>query len=149
MGKKHIKAGMEDDKMIKQLTPYLYFEGNAEEALNFYQGIFGGEKSDVMRFGDAQETTADEFKDKIIHARLQHPAFTIYFSDTHEKHKLKKGDHVSLTLEFETEEAIDKVYQSLSEGGSVYMELQKTFWNAKYAKVTDKFGVCWDLNYQF
>lgn len=134
--------------MIKQLTPYLYFQGNAEEALNFYQEVLGGEKTEVMRYGDVQKIE-DEYKDKIIHAKLQHPVFNLFFSDTHEKHKLKTGDNVSLTLEFESEDAIDKAYQSLSEGGSVYMELQKTFWNAKYAKVTDKFGVCWDLNYQF
>lgn len=134
--------------MIKQLTPYLYFEGNAEEALNFYKEVLGGEKAEVMRYGDSQPVS-EEYKNKIIHARLEHKSFSLYFSDTFQGQKLEKGNSVSLTLEFDTEEAIDKTYAALSEGGKVYMELQKTFWNAKYAKLTDKFGVSWDLNYQY
>ena len=135
--------------MIKQITPYLYFEGNAEEALDFYKRIFGGEKSDVMRYGDTEIQISEEYKDKILHGRLEHESFSLFFSDTFEGQKLIKGSNVSLTLEFDGEEAIDRVYKALSEGGNVYMELQKTFWNAKYGKVSDKFGVIWELNYQY
>ncbi|MBC2578877.1 VOC family protein [Clostridium sp. DJ247] len=135
--------------MIKGLIPYLIFEGNAEEALNFYNEVFGAEKVNIMRFGDSQMPVDEEYKNKIMHARLEHKTFNLYFSDTFQGEKVEKGANVSLTLEFETEEAIDKTYATLSEGGNVYMELQKTFWNAKYAKLTDKFGVTWDLNYQY
>lgn len=134
--------------MIKQITPYLYFEGNAEEALNFYKEVLGGENLEVMRYENSQEIS-EKYKNKIMHARLEFKTFNLYFSDTHDAQKTTKGDNISLTLEFDTEEAIDKTYADLSDGGNVYMELQKTFWNAKYAKITDKFGVSWDLNYQF
>ncbi|AEM79984.1 PhnB protein [Thermoanaerobacter thermohydrosulfuricus] len=135
--------------MIKKIVPYLVFEGNAEEALNFYSDVFGGEKSNVIRYGDSQMPVKEEYKDKILHARLEHKSFILYLSDTFQGQKVEKGTNVSLTLEFDTEEAIDKAYTALSEGGKIHMELQKTFWNAKYAKVTDKFGITWDLNYQY
>ena len=135
--------------MIKQITPYLYFEGNAEEALSFYKEIFGGEESNFMRYGDTQAPTSEEYKDKVLHAELVHKSFKLYFSDTFEDQKLVKGSNVSLTLEFDTEEDIDKAYKALLEGGEVFMELQKTFWNAKYGKLTDRFGVIWELNYQY
>jgi PhnB protein len=135
--------------MIKQVTPYLYFEGNAEEALDFYKDIIGGEKSDIMRYGDAQTPTSDAYKNKVLHARLESKSFNLFFSDIFEGQKVENGNNISLTLEFDSEEAIDKAYSSLAEGGTIFMELQKTFWNAKYAKVTDKFGVIWELNYQF
>jgi PhnB protein len=135
--------------MIKQLIPYLYFQGTAEEALNFYKDVFHGEKAEIMRFGDSKMPVSEKYKNKIMHAKLELKTFSLNLSDTSEGQKVEKGSNVSLLLEFENEADIDKTYAVLSEGGKVYMELQKTFWNAKYAKVTDKFGVDWDLNYQY
>lgn len=117
--------------------------------MNFYLETLGGEKSDIMRYGDTQTMASAEYKDKILHARLVHKSFSLFFSDAFEGQKLVKGSNVSLALQFDTEEAVDKAFLLLSAGGVVFMDLQKTFWNAKYGKVSDKFGVIWELNYQF
>ncbi|GAA3328056.1 hypothetical protein GCM10020331_070490 [Ectobacillus funiculus] len=60
---------------------------------------------------------------------------------------IETGNRISLALELESEEEIQKIYDAFSQSGSVLMELQDTFWGAKYAKVKDCFDVIWDLNY--
>jgi uncharacterized glyoxalase superfamily protein PhnB len=69
----------------------------------------------------------------------------IYFSDYI---GVTKGDIVSLNIECESEEEIKKYYERLKEESKVEMELQDTFWGAKFAHLIDKFGVNWSLNYQ-
>jgi PhnB protein len=57
------------------------------------------------------------------------------------------GSNISLTLELESEEEIQTLYDRFTQNGTALMELQDTFWGAKYGRVKDKFGVIWDLNY--
>ncbi|MEI4623147.1 VOC family protein [Bacillus cereus] len=64
-----------------------------------------------------------------------------------QKRYVEVGNHISLALELDSENEIQKIYDTLIEKGTVLMELQDTFWGAKFAKVKDCFGVIWDLNY--
>ncbi len=68
-------------------------------------------------------------------------------SDTFPGQPVETGNHISLVLEFESEASIQKVYDNLHQESKVLMKLQDTFWGAKYAKVKDKFGIVWDLNF--
>lgn len=68
-------------------------------------------------------------------------------SDSFPGSGVEVGNNISLALEFESEEEIQNVYDRFSQDGTVLMELQDTFWGAKYAKVKDPYGVIWDLNY--
>ncbi|MBA4492954.1 VOC family protein [Paenactinomyces guangxiensis] len=132
-----------------KIHPYLYLPGNSEKAMNSYKEIFGGEIVSVQRYGDKPDIPcADEDKDKLLHGHLKIGDQAIYFSDMVGNHTVTFGNQVSLTLEFTEEEMIEKAYHALSEGGKVLMPLQNTFWGAKYGKVTDQFGVNWDLNCQ-
>ena len=130
-----------------KIIPYLYFPGNAEEALNFYRSVFGGEVPMLSRFSDGPDDmpVSPGMEDKLMHARLQFGDATIYFSDGQEV--ASESTH-SLTVEFNDRETLESVYTGLSEGGTVHFELQDTFWGARYGKVTDKFGIKWDLNLQ-
>jgi PhnB protein len=69
-------------------------------------------------------------------------------SDSFPGHEITEGNNISLVLETESEEEIQNLYEKLSQNGTVLMELQDTFWGAKYGKVKDRFGIYWDLNYQ-
>ncbi|PUB16724.1 VOC family protein [Paenisporosarcina sp. OV554] len=69
-------------------------------------------------------------------------------SDTFPNQNVSIGNNVSIVLECESEEEIQTHYDRLSKGGNVFMELQDTFWGAKYAKLQDPFGVIWDLNFE-
>jgi PhnB protein len=131
------------------LIPYLTFEGNAEEVMKFYADVFGGEINQISRYEEMQNMDIPEhYKDKVLHGRLKFGNNLIYFSDTFPGQKVNTGSQISLSIEFESEAQIDQVYEKLSQHGQIKMPLEKTFWGAKYAKLTDRFGVPWNLNYQ-
>ncbi|KAB2328580.1 VOC family protein [Cytobacillus depressus] len=132
--------------MKGQATPYLYFNGNAREALEYYKEVFEGEISNLQTFGDADYPTPPEADDKIMHAQFRKDDLFLMASDSFTNDSVQIGNHISLALELESEEEIQKVYDRLIKKGNVLMELQDTFWGAKYAKVKDDFGVIWDLN---
>lgn len=134
--------------MRGQATPYLMFDGNAKEALEYYQKIFGGELSDLKTYGETGYQTSPDAKDRLIHGRFQKGNLLLMVSDASPGSSVVVGTNISLVLDFEGEEEIQSVYKALSEKGTVHMKLQDTFWGAKYAKVKDPFGVIWDLNYQ-
>ncbi|MFA1819288.1 VOC family protein [Virgibacillus oceani] len=121
--------------MKNQATPYFLFDGNAREALEFYKEVFEGDVSDIQTFGEADYPTPPEANDRIIHARFKKDDLFIMLSDTFPGQEVKTGNHISLALELESEEEIQKLYNALSQKGSVLMELQDTFWGAKYAKL--------------
>ncbi|MGG3467124.1 VOC family protein [Neobacillus pocheonensis] len=133
--------------MKGQATPYLMFDGNAKAALEFYREVFGGEVSNLQTYGEADYPTPPEASDRIIHAQFKKDDLFLMASDAFPGNPITVGNNISLTLEFESEEEIQNIYQALSEKGTVFMELQDTFWGATYAKVKDAFGVIWDLNY--
>jgi len=131
-----------------QATPYFMFKGNAREALEYYKNIFKGEVSELKTFGEAGYQDSPEAKDLLIHGRFKKGDLFFMVSDAFPGSEIVIGNNISLVLDFESEEEIQGIYDALSEKGMVYMELQDTFWGAKYAKVTDPFGMTWDLNYQ-
>jgi PhnB protein len=134
--------------MRGQITPYLMFDGNAKAALEFYRDVFGGEISNLQTYGEADYPTPPDADERIIHAQFRKGDLLLMVSDASPGNKVIIGNNISLTLDFESEEEIQSIYDALRETGTVYMELQDTFWGAKYAKVQDAFGLIWDLNYQ-
>lgn len=134
--------------MKHQASPYFTFNGNAREAMEFYKEVFEGEILDVQTFGEADFPTPPELENHIMHGRFQKEDLLIMFSDSFLDHTVTVGNNISLALELETPEEIDTLYTRLRENGETLMELQDTFWGATFAKVQDKYGVIWDLNYQ-
>jgi PhnB protein len=132
---------------MKQTTPYFTFDGNAREALEYYKEVFGGEVLGIQTFGEADYPSPPEMDDKVMHAQFKKGDFFFMASDCFIGHTVDVGNNISLVLEFESEEEIQNIYDKLSLNGSVLMELQDTFWGAKYGKVKDPYGVIWDLNY--
>ncbi|MEW9503320.1 VOC family protein [Jeotgalibacillus marinus] len=133
--------------MKYQATPYLSFNGNAREALEFYKEVFEGEILDVQTFGEANFPTPPEADDQIMHAKFKKGNLLLMVSDAFSDNTVDVGNHISLALEVENEERIQTLYSRLSENGTILMELQDTFWGARFAKVKDAFGVIWDLNH--
>ncbi|OKL35512.1 VOC family protein [Domibacillus mangrovi] len=118
-----------------------------KEAIDFYANAFGAEVQGVQKFGEADFPTPPEAADRIMHARFGKGDFLIMVSDTFLELPVNIGNNVSLAITFESEEDIQSVYDTLRENGTAHMELQDTFWNSKFAKVQDKFGVIWDLDF--
>ncbi|PLR67326.1 MULTISPECIES: VOC family protein [Bacillaceae] len=134
--------------MKHQATPYLMFNGNAKEALEYYKGVFGGEIAEIQTYGEADYPTPPEADNRIMHARFKKDDLLLMVSDAFPGQSVDVGSNISLVLEFESDDEIRTVYSALIEKGSIYMELQDTFWGATYAKVKDAYGITWDLNYE-
>ncbi|MEH7123284.1 VOC family protein [Bacillus sp. JJ1532] len=132
--------------MKGQATPYLFFNGNARDALEYYKEVFEGEILNLQTFGDADYPTPPDADNRIMHAQFKKDDLFFMASDSFSDGDVQIGNQISLVLEFESEDEIQKVYDRLSNKGSVLMELQDTFWGAKYAKVKDAYGIVWDLN---
>jgi PhnB protein len=129
-----------------KLYPYLNFNGKCEEALNFYKEAFDGEITQLGRYGDSPMESPEEIKDKIIHGRLQFGDVLIMASDAMNQDGINSGDAISLSIECDNNEQLEKVFSKMSEGGKITMPLQEQFWGAKFGMLTDKFGFHWMFN---
>lgn len=137
---------------MKTINPYLIFNGNAIEAFNFYKSVFGGDP-EIVFFKDmpGTENMSEEDKNKAAHISLPIAGKNqiLMASDATTGHEadIAGNSNYYLTLEPESAEEADKIYQVLTEGGNVIMPLEKTEWAEKFAMFSDKFGVQWMINY--
>lgn len=135
--------------MSDWLIPYLAFNGNCEDAVHFYQKVLGGEVQ-ILHFKDAPPNpefpVQDHLKNLVLHAELRKDGHIIRFSDTFPGVPFIPGNTVSFSMEFETAEETKDVFEALSSGGEIEMELQKTFFSPLYGKCTDKFGIHWQVS---
>ncbi len=126
---------------------YLMFNGNCEEAMNFYEKALGGKIHMVQRYGEAPVGSSEAYKDKIMHASMDIMGFNIMCSDADEKRNVQFGDNCHIALDFKSDGDLNKTFDALATGGKVTMPVQETFWGATFAMVTDKFGVNWMFNH--
>ncbi len=135
------------------INAYLNFNGNTEEAFNFYKSVFGGEFSALQRFKDTPE--ADKLspgdREKIMHIALPIGNNVLMATDAMESmgQKLKAGNNFSLSIEAQSKEEADKLFSGLSAGGTVTMPLQDAFWGAYFGMLEDRFGIQWMVNYTY
>jgi len=135
--------------MSDWLIPYLVFNGNCEQAVNFYAQVLEAEPV-IMRYGDAPPNphfqVPEEVKSKVMHAELRKDGHVIRFSDNCFGAPVNTGNSISFSLEFKSVEDTKAMFQALSEGGKVEMEPQETFFSPCYSKFTDKFGIMWQVS---
>jgi PhnB protein len=131
-----------------QINMYLLFNGNCEEAMNYYKEALGGKIDTIVRYSDAPMPYAEDQKDKIMHGILNIDGTQIYFSDSGAKANVTIGTNFSISLSFKSDEEIKKAFNALTaDGGKITMPLQDTFWGAKFGTFTDKFGINWMFNW--
>ena len=127
------------------LSPYLNFDGNCREAMEFYQSVLGG-NLDVNTFGEYFPGESEDRKDKIMHAMLQNDALTLMASDLPPGMEYNVGNHISLSLAGTDAEQLKKFWDGLSQGGQVTMPLEKQVWGDEFGMFADKFGMNWMIN---
>lgn len=138
--------------MITKLFPYLNFDGDGQEVAHFYTEVLGGELVGVMTYGEAQdsEDMPEQVKDMVMNAQINlKNGDTLMISDVPPgmgMPNFQRGNNVSVTLLFDEIEEARSVFNKLSEGGKVGMELQETFWSPLYGSVTDRFGIEWQVS---
>jgi len=128
------------------LVPYLNFPGNAEEVLNFYKNVLGGEILMLSRYGDAPMPCGDDEKNNIMHARLVFGNNMIMISDKPKNYPHNTEGNITLSIGLDDVAETEKIFNQLSEGGQVLMPLADQFWGAKFGMFKDKYGVSWMVN---
>jgi PhnB protein len=132
---------------MPSVTPYIMFNGNCEEAMEFYADALDGDIISMQRYGESQPDTPEEFKNRIMHSVIAADDVVIMASDGMPTDPRVVGTNISLSLDFESLEEQQETFDALAEGGSVTMPLQDTFWGARFGMLTDKFGIGWMFNY--
>lgn len=134
---------------------YLTFNGNCEEAFNFYKSVFGGEFPFMGRFKDmppqpGQPPMPEEMGNKVMHVSLPVSKETMIMgSDTGGEWAAdyKVGNNFSISINADSKNEADKLFNSLSVGGKPTMPMADTFWGAYFGMLTDKFGINWMVNF--
>ena len=132
---------------MKTLNAYLIFPGNCREAMNFYHECLGGEMVNMITFEGAPMEVEEKYKNNIMHAQLKSDAIDLMASDGKPGGTHISGNNISLSLNVTSEAEQDEIFEKLSKGGKIVMELEDTFWGARFGMITDKFGIQWMLNY--
>lgn len=141
---------------MAQVNAYLNFKGNCEEAFNFYKSVFGGEFPFVGRYKDMPQADGGYSEamdgEKIMHMSLPISKETVIMgSDVGgewAKHVVE-GNNVQLSVNTDSEEEAQRIFNGLSAGGQVTMAMEKTFWGALFGMFIDKFGINWMVNYDY
>jgi PhnB protein len=128
------------------VQPYLTFKGNCEEAINFYKECLGGEVLFIQRYGESPMKGMGP-DDAIMHCTLK-------VGDTHimacdncsEEHPTTVGNNISLAIGSKDTAGAEKMFEKMSDGATVTMPMQETFWAERFGMLTDKFGINWMFN---
>ena len=133
------------------ISTYLTFGGNCREAFEFYRSVFGGEFQMLSTFAEAPPDmpVPEEEKDRVMHVSLPVGPSVLMGSDTSSfAPPLVTGNNFSLSINVDSREQCDELFDKLSAGGTVTMALQETFWGAYFGSWTDRFGINWMVNYE-
>ena len=136
-------------KPMKVVNPYLYFGGNAEEAFTFYQSVFGGELSTILRMKDVQGMPVPEGQEeKIMHIALPLNSGQILMaSDSCDTPPFKESNNYSISLHADSIEEGQKLFDALAAGGKVDHPFEKEFWGSWHGNLTDQFGIRWMVSF--
>ena len=135
------------------VNTYLTFNGNCEEAFNFYKSVFGGDFAYIGRFGEMPEgdgySVPEADKNKIMHVGLPIGTTILMGSDTGGDWaaKLIEGNNFSVSVNTESKEEADRIFNGLTAEGQITMPMENTFWGAYFGMLTDKFGIQWMVNF--
>jgi PhnB protein len=131
--------------MASRLNPYISFDGDARQAMEFYRQVFGGtlHMNTFAEFGMADSPDAD----KIMHAMLETGrGYTLMAADTPAGMEFQPGARISISLSGDDAGELRGYWEKLADGGTVRMPLEKQMWGDEFGMCTDRFGVDWLVN---
>jgi PhnB protein len=130
-----------------QIVPYLSFNGDCEAAFKFYEETLGGRIGAIFRYGGsplAGNAPAD-WSDKIMHGNVTIGDLALMGADIMpDRYEAPKG--FSLSIQIKGTPEAERIFRELSNGGTMVMPLEKTFWAARFGMVVDRFGIPWLIN---
>lgn len=137
---------------MAQINPYINFNGNAEEAFNFYKSVFGGEFVQITRFKDMagpEFPIAENEANKIMHIALPIGKNILMANDVPESMgRVNENENRSkISISAESREEADKLFNGLSEGGQIEMPIDDSPWGSYFGMFRDKYGIEWTVDF--
>lgn len=130
--------------MSVTVNPYIFFKGNAREAMEFYQNVFGGELT-AQTYKEANIPPTEGLDhDSLMHTALDGGHATLMASDTSQASPI--AAKISISLNGSDEDTLRTIFDKLSQDVEVKYPLKKEFWGDTFGAVTDKYGVEWMVN---
>ena len=134
------------------INPHINFNGNAEEAFNFYKSVFGGEFAKIIRFKDIsgpETPIAENEANKIMHIALPIGKNVLMGNDVPESMgKVNENENRSkISVSAESREEADKLFNGLSAGGNVEVPIDDSPWGSYFGMFRDKFGIEWMVDF--
>jgi len=134
------------------INPHINFNGNAEEAFNFYKSVFGGEFAKIVRFKDMSRDefpVAEKDANKIMHIALPIGKNVLMANDVPESMgRVNENENRSkISVSAESREEAEKIYNGLSAGGAIEMPIGDSPWGSYFAMFRDKYGIEWMVDY--
>jgi PhnB protein len=129
------------------VNPYLFFDGNCEQAFTFYARVLGGKIEAMMAHAGtpAESQVPPEWKNKIIHARMTIGDSVLMASDA-PPGRQSKPQGFSVSLQLKDPKEAERVFHALSDNGTVRMAFGKTFFSPGFGMLVDQFGIPWMVN---
>ena len=130
-----------------QVSPYLSFNGQCEAAFTLYERCLGAALGPIFRYGGSPmaDQVPPDWQDKIMHGSVTIAGQVLMGGDvTPDRYEDPKGFNLSIQIG-DTSEA-ERIFDALSEDGTIVMPLEKTFWAARFGMVVDRFGIPWLIN---
>jgi PhnB protein len=145
-----LKPRYERVMAIKQINPYLNFNGDAAQAVKLYESALGAKVENLSRFGDMPGAEAPPAtKDRVLHALLRlGDGGVIMLSDIQPGMAHSPGTNQYVCLEFDDTADMAQKFDALAAGGKVSMPLHDTFWGARFGMLVDAYGVQWMFSCQ-
>lgn len=139
---------------MAKVNIYLTFDGECEEAFNFYKSVFGGEFSYLSRFhelpGNEKTEITVKHGNRIVHVALPISAETMLMGCDSGSYSEKPaiGTNFSISVSVESKQEADRIFDALSIGGKILKPIAFAFWGDYFGMVTDKFGINWMVNFE-
>ena len=132
--------------MTVRLNPYIGFDGEAREAMDFYRSVFGGELT-TSTYAEGGMSDDPAQGDKIMHAMLDAgPGLVIMGSDAPPGMPVDEGSRITVSLSGDDEAILRSYWDRLVQGGSVTMPLERAPWGDSFGMCTDRYGINWMVN---
>lgn len=134
------------------INTYLIFNGTCEAAFLFYKSIFGGEFEQISKFKDMPSSDempiSEEDANRVMHVSYNIGNSILMGSDSNSQSgDVVFGNNFSISINTESKDEADTLFNGLSTGGKITMPMESTFWGAYFGMFTDKFGINWMINF--
>lgn len=130
---------------LPKMDPYLFFDGNCAEAMQFYQRTLGGKLEAMLRYADSPEPAQCPAGsgERIMHASIDLNGQLLMASDVPQGQPYDGMKNVSISLLYPTADEAKRVFEALAAGGKTIMPMTPTFWAESFGMLTDRYGTSW------